>query len=418
MDVLLEKEGLVFGIVGEELAFEKEIFFDLSKMVRPAIMYLKMRGVERIAFYRDLEKPELIKFIELLVVPKDEMKKAIQESLSLAGVKHIVAGRLLKGAPVVEGDGQGAGQAASDVNESSFNQANQSLEKILNMEVIDHLAFRFSLNNVLEGMTAQHAEFLKLITLRRYDLGTFAHLLNVSILSMYFASRLGFSREVILDMGTAGLFHDMGKLYISRKVITKKERLTDEEFGQMRSHTVLGAQLLLKYVDSLGILPVVVAFEHHLRYNLSGYPKVAFEKKPHIASLIVCICDVYDALSERRGYKTDYPPDMIYDIMMKEKGTTFHPMLVDKFFEIIGVWPIGAIVALSDGRVAVVMGENEDDIRSPKVKIIHPEDNKEVIDLKSAKDKVKIERYLNPWKEGKDFLHLIESPFQKKAGLS
>src|SRR4030042_4565454 len=77
MAVLLEKEELVFGIVGEELAFEKEIFFDLSKMVKPAIMYLKLRGIDRIAFHRGLDKPELIKFIELLVVPKVEMKTDI-----------------------------------------------------------------------------------------------------------------------------------------------------------------------------------------------------------------------------------------------------------------------------------------------------------------------------------------------------
>jgi HD-GYP domain-containing protein (c-di-GMP phosphodiesterase class II) len=185
--------------------------------------------------------------------------------------------------------------------------------------------------------------------------------------------------------------------------------LTDEEFGRIRSHTVMGAQILLKYVDALGILPVVVAFEHHLKYDLNGYPKISFAQKPNIASLMVSICDVYDALSERRGYKADYPPDMIYGIMMKEKGTSFDPKLVDKFFEFIGVWPIGSIVALSDGRVAVVLDENSDDISSPKVEVVHPADKKEVINLKDTKGAIKVERYLNPWKEGKDFLHLIST---------
>lgn len=93
--------------------------------------------------------------------------------------------------------------------------------------------------------------------------------------------------------------------------------------------------------------------------------------------------------------------------MMKEKGTFFDPSLIDKFFEIVGVWPIGSIVSLSDGRVAVVRDENEDDIESPKVEVIHPQEQRELIDLHERKGSLKIEHFLNPWKEGKDFLHLV-----------
>jgi putative nucleotidyltransferase with HDIG domain len=405
---LAEREELVIGIVGEELAFEKEIFFDLSKLLKPTILYLKDRGMERIAFHRGLQREELSKFIEFLVAPKEEIKKDFQEHLSFAGIKNISAGKLQVSSGA-KAQGNQQSMLSASVYESSVAEASRSLESILNTEAIDHLAFRFAINNVLENLITQHRDFLKLITLRRYDLGTFAHLLNVSTLSMYFASKIGFSKDIVLDMGVAGLLHDIGKLYISRKVITKKDKLTDKEFAQMESHTVLGAELLLHYTDTLGILPVVVALEHHLRYNLSGYPKLAFPRKLHISSLIVCICDVYDALSERRGYKTDYPPDMIYNMMLKEKGTTFDPVLVDKFFAIVGIWPIGSIVALNDARVAIVIGENEDDVTSPKVRVIHPEDNKEAIDLKYTKDKINIERFLNPWKEGQEYLHLIES---------
>ncbi|MDD5237906.1 MAG: hypothetical protein PHU96_02980, partial [Candidatus Omnitrophica bacterium] len=176
---------------------------------------------------------------------------------------------------------------------------------------------------------------------------------------------------------------------------------------QIKRHPVLGADILLKYVASFGILPVVVSFEHHLKFDMTGYPKIPFLQKPHIASLIVSICDVYDALFQRRGYKLDYSPDMIYNVMIKEKGTTFEPLLLDKFFRLMGVWPVGSIVSLSNGSIAVVRDEHEDDIVSPKVEVIYPADRKEIIDLKERKDAIKIERFLNPWKEGKDFLHLI-----------
>jgi len=408
------REEIAIGIIGEELAFEKEIFFDLSRMVRPVILYLKSRGIERMVFYLGTEKEELVKFIEFLAAPKEEIKGDPQQILSLMGVKNITAGR-------VKAPTQGVLEKVKEpltplsVYESSSEKVSESLNSVLNLEAMDHLTLRFSLNNVMENLSTQYQELLKLATVKRHDLETFTHLLNVSILAMHFSSKLGLSKDAVLDIGVAALFHDIGKLYISRKVVTKAEALTEEEFAQIKSHTVLGAELLLKYVDTLGILPVVVAFEHHLKYDLSGYPKLAFAQKPNISSMIVSICDVYDALSERRGYKSDYPPDMIYNLMIKERGAGFEPDLVDKFFRIMGVWPIGSVVSLNDERVAVVIDENEDDISSPKVEVIHPIEKKEVIDLSLEKDRLRVAKFLNPWKEGRDYLHLIGAPQPKKA---
>ena len=272
---------------------------------------------------------------------------------------------------------------------------------------MDGLALKVAVNNIIENLETEYKQLLKLNTLKRYDLGTFAHLINVSVLSMYFSSKIGFSRETVLEIGLSALFHDIGKLYISRKIIRKPEHLSALESSFMESHTLLGSALILQYIDTIGIMPVVVSFEHHLKYDLSGYPKLAFPNGPHIVSQIVSICDTYDALSERRSYKADYPPDVIYNFMIRGKGTAYNPFLLDKFFQLIGVWPIGSIVALSDKRIAVVVEENQDKIFSPLVRIIYPQKEEGTVDLKNNNSGLKIERYLNPWKEGKDFLHLI-----------
>jgi len=412
-DALSERRLIAIGIIGEELAFEKEIFFDLSRMARPAILYLKSRGIERLDFHAGVEIEELAKFISFLIAPKEEAQGDPQEHLTLLGIKNITAGKVKT---AEEETAQKAREAIEPLSiyENSSQKVSQSVAGILNLETVDHLALKFSLNNVMENLTTQYKELLKLTTVKRHQLETFTHLLNVSILSMHFSSKLGFSKEVVLEIGIAALFHDIGKLYISEKIVKKTDRLTEEEFSQIKSHTVLGAELMLKYVPALGILPVAVSFEHHLKYDLSGYPKLAFAHKPHVASMIVSICDVYDALSARRGYKQDYPPDLIYNIMTKDRGTAFEPELVDRFFRIMGVWPIGSIVALSDGRVAVVTDENEDDVYSPKVEVIHPADKKEELDLKGQKENIKIARFMNPWKEGKEFLGLIGSAGPKK----
>jgi len=404
--ILKSQSELVFGIVNGELAYGKEIFFDLSKNLSLAIMRLQQKGVERISFYRGLEKKELAKFIEYLAAPKDEIKKEIEEFLIFSGVKNISAGR-------IKSDGASNKSASEDKDsrsnlyEASSQNVSRTLQDVLSDEGVDYLNLRFTLSTVMENLITNFEEFIKLTTIKRYNLGTFTHSLNVSILSMFFSSKLHFVKDDVLEIGIAALFHDLGKLHISNKIINKPGRLTDEEFAKMQSHTIIGAEVLLKHVNTLGILPVVVSYFHHLRFGSSGYPKLTFFKEPHVASMIVAICDVYDALYQKRNYKNNFSPDLIYDIMLKEREKVFDPKLLDKFFSMMGVWPVGAIVSLSDKRIAVVREQNEDDIWSPKVEVISPAEAKEKIDLKEKKGQLKIEFALNPWVEGKEYLALI-----------
>jgi putative nucleotidyltransferase with HDIG domain len=234
---------------------------------------------------------------------------------------------------------------------------------------------------------------------------TFSHLLNVSVLAMNFASHLGYKKDDCLDIGIAALFHDIGKIYVSRNILQKKEQLSAEEFEVIKSHTNLGAYMLLRYSETLGLLPLVVAFEHHRGCDGKGYPKLDFTCKPHPVSLLVAICDSYDALTQRRTYKRDYPPRMIYDIMMKERGAKLDSELVDRFFGVMGVWPNGTIVALSDSRIAIVRGQNAEDVFFPKVEIVGTGSQKQHVDLKVQG--LSIQHSLNPLAEGKDYVDLL-----------
>jgi len=176
----------------------------------------------------------------------------------------------------------------------------------------------------------------------------------------------------------------------------------------MKYHTTQGAEILVKYIDAVGRLPAVVSYEHHLRYDMKGYPRLAYPRKPHTASMIVSMCDVYDALAQRRSYKKDFPPKKIYNIMIAGKGTSFAPELIESFFRMLGVWPMGTIVSLSNKRIAMVQKTNDKDIFSPVVEVIHPQKNREVIDLSEEKFKLKITKSLNPFKEGKKYLKMIK----------
>jgi len=402
-DALSDRQDIVIGIVGDELACEKEIFFDLGKLLKPAILYLKERNIERLAFYRGLSKEELGKFIGVISGPKEEFKTDPQQLLAFAGIENISIGKLK--VVEIQTDGAELGPNLLSLYDFSIDKVAQVVSSVLNLEKVDPRVLKLSLNNIIDSLSIQRQELLKLATIKRYDAEAYVHMLNVAIFSMYFSSRLGFEKNEVLDIGVAALFHDIGKMYISRKTLHKPDKLSDQEFASIKSHTVLGAEFMFKYIDTLGILPVVVSFEHHLKYDSSGYPRIPLLRKQHPVSSIVAICDVYDALSQRRGYKQDYSPDLVYNIMNKDRGSAFDPVLLDKFFQFMGLWPIGSVVALNDGSIALVREENESDIRRPKIEIVSPVDKRRMVDL-IQEDGLSIERYLNPWKEGKEYLML------------
>jgi HD-GYP domain-containing protein (c-di-GMP phosphodiesterase class II) len=299
--------------------------------------------------------------------------------------------------------------------EGSVQTVSNALNVVLEKEEVDYLDLRFNILGIMEDFVGRHQELLNLVSVKRRDLVTFVHLLNVTLLAMFFASKLQFTKDDVLDLGIAALYHDVGKLYISLKVIQKESKLSEGEFLQVRNHPLLGARILEGYKDALGILPIVTCYEHHLRYDMTGYPKSPYARKPHPASMMISICDVYDALALKRSYKKDYPPEKIHELMMLEKGKIFEPQLLDKFFQFMGVWPVGTLAALSDGRVGIVRAVNESDIDRPSVQIIAPENVGEIVDLALRPD-VRILQSLNPQGEGAPYLPLIGIPAPPTPG--
>jgi HD-GYP domain-containing protein (c-di-GMP phosphodiesterase class II) len=402
---LAENREIVLGIIEGELAWEEEIYFELSQRLKSLVDFLQGCGINRIVFRPGLRPEELSKFIAFLTRPGKKRALDPQDSDELQGIENIKVGKLR--ARVA---GTGVDDSARERRiryRSSLEFASHSLRAVLNREEVDFLDLRFNILNVMENFMGRHQELLSLVSVKDKDLITFVHLLHVSVLSMSFAAKLGFAKDDVLDLGIAALFHDVGKLHISSEILKKKGKLADDEFTRIKEHPFLGSMILQGYQEALGILPAVVAFEHHLRFDRKGYPKVPYPRPPHAASLIVSICDVYDALSQKRSYKTDYPPDKVHEIMSLEKGTLFDPALFERFFQVIGAWPIGTIVILSDGRIAVVREVNEQDIFRPKVEIVHPEAAGEVIDLLETKGRLQIREALNPLGEGQEFLERV-----------
>jgi HD-GYP domain-containing protein (c-di-GMP phosphodiesterase class II) len=373
-EALENKTELIIGMLDEELACEEEIYFDLSRRLKPSILFLSERNIQKIYFHRALTKDELSQFISLLATfDKDKLKKDSQKILVLHGIRNIKTGKI-KEDSLFKIRGTDDWKALKKLYNSSIDTYASSIDSVLNQNKVDYIDLRFNLLNIMENFIGRHQEIMNLIQIKSKDLLTFVHLLNVSILAMHLSSKLGFSKDNVLDVGVAALFHDVGKIYISSQILTKKSKLSEKEFSKIRDHPVFGARILNEYTDTMGALPALVAFEHHIRYDLQGYPKVEYPKQPFIVSFMVSVCDVYDALAQRRTYKKDYPPNKIYEVMIKERGREI----------------------------------NERDIFRPKVEVIDPPGKKRFIDLQKDKSNIQIEAALNPFGEGKEFLEFIK----------
>ena len=164
---------------------------------------------------------------------------------------------------------------------------------------------------------------------------TYTHAINVSILAMALTEGLGLKEESVQAIGIAALLHDVGKLLIPREILHKPGALSTEEFGKIMQHPLYGAAYLAR-VEGLTPLAVLVALEHHRKYDTSGYPVLRDSgRRQHAASQIVAIADFYDALRSHRPYRHSLEMAEIIGIMQKDSGRGFNPVLLHRFSQLM-----------------------------------------------------------------------------------
>jgi HD-GYP domain-containing protein (c-di-GMP phosphodiesterase class II) len=154
---------------------------------------------------------------------------------------------------------------------------------------------------------------------------------NVCIMSLLLASQLKMTREQLVVVGLAGLLHDIGKVRVPHAIISKPAKLTPDEMEIVKRHTIYGAHIL-RDVPDISRLAMVVAFEHHAGFNLSGYPRIAAKKMPNLITRIVFVADCFDAMtSTRRLYRDPKRIDQALKEILDGAGTAFDPLLAKLF---------------------------------------------------------------------------------------
>jgi putative nucleotidyltransferase with HDIG domain len=210
---------------------------------------------------------------------------------------------------------------------------------------------------------------MALTALKKYDNYTFTHMVNVSALAMAQARSLNIEGPLLREFGFAALMHDIGKVNTPLEVLNKPDKLTKDEFDVMKRHVVDGAHILRRTPEMPALAPIV-AFEHHLKQDLSGYPEKIGSRKLNLCTMIVSIADVFDALRSTRAYRGALPTDRIRSIMAEQTNPAFNSALLKRFVNLMGLFPVGNLVRLNTDELAIVTAEHPSDPFRPQVKIL------------------------------------------------
>ncbi|MBC7895976.1 MAG: HD domain-containing protein [Cytophagaceae bacterium] len=214
---------------------------------------------------------------------------------------------------------------------------------------------------IVDQILNEETSLLGLTTIRDYDEYTFTHSVNVCIFSVALGRRLGLSKLQLYDLGLAALFHDLGKSRVPLSVLNKTDGLTDDDWRWLAAHPWLGVLALfhMRGQQELPYRAMVVAVEHHMKMDLTGYPKPIRPREQSIFSRIVAVADGFDAATSRRAYQTvPMSPAAVLAGMRDNPRRGMDPVVVKGFINLLGVFPVGTLVVLDTFELAIVHASN------------------------------------------------------------
>ena len=364
IDALQAAPSLVIGFVGDEVVVDAVRLPRGTATLIGFARDLREREIEKITLSRGLTREEVRSFVAALADRKSSVPLA--DRLLGNGVRHVTLGRV-----VVEdvSDDQAGIAAARRVYSTAVETAETLWQAAKAGDQPDPGAARKIIDGLARLVTQDRTSLMALTALKKYDNYTFTHMVNVSALAMAQARALNVEGALLREFGFAALMHDIGKVHTPLEVLNKPDKLTKEEFEIMKQHVVDGAHILRRTPEMPALAPIV-AFEHHLKQDLSGYPEKIGSRRLNLCTMIVSIADVFDALRSNRPYRQGLATSRIRAIMGEQDSPAFNQTLLKRFVNLMGLFPVGNLVRLTTDELAVVTAEHPTDPFRPQVKII------------------------------------------------
>lgn len=362
----LEIVGEYFYLNESRVRYSMEYLLNFDFLIRE----FKRRDLGSISINAPLTTEDLQLFVKAFLnasfsdSPYDALLQGIDkvDSLTLGPLKKIVE--------------EGEFDVRKLVKKTYFNAVSYTkgvINKIKSGERVNIKKAKRVVESMVDMILEEEELLVGMTAIKDYDEYTYHHSVNVSILSVALGQRLGLSRKALTDLGLVALFHDIGKMEVPPEILNKPTNFSDEEWRIVKKHPFWGVRAILKLkgLDATSIRTAIVAFEHHLNYDMSGYPKISRHLELDFYSKIVSLADQYDAMTSSRVYsRVPMAPDKALSIMLERAGSQLDPLIFKFFINMIGVFPIGTLVLLDSKELGLVYGGNTMFQDRPRVLII------------------------------------------------
>ncbi len=226
-----------------------------------------------------------------------------------------------------------------------------------------------SVNAILDEIAANPNVLVGLNDVRSYDSYTFGHCINVCVLSVMMGTKFGLHELDLRQLAIGAILHDLGKIAIPEHILKKPGPLDDSEMQEMQNHSNYGWQVLRQHPE-LSLNSAHVAYQHHERPNGQGYPRGLKADAIMVNARICGIADAYDAMTSERIYKPAMTPKQALGVIENLKGVQFDASLVDVFTQCVAPYPVGCLVQLNQGELAMVVDIHHDHREQPVVQVL------------------------------------------------
>jgi HD-GYP domain-containing protein (c-di-GMP phosphodiesterase class II) len=366
--VKLELREEFFYINEYRLRYSLEYLLNFDFLIRE----FRKRTLGSVVFKSEVKAKDINIFISSLVTATSagEPFEAIKDGM--AGVGAIDIGRLRK---VIQ-DGSLDLDPRRMVKKTYFKAVSCTRSIISNLKSGKRVNIKKAkrvVESIVDLLIEEEQLLLGMTAIKDYDEYTYFHSVNVSILSISLGQRIGLNRKMLTELGLVALFHDSGKMEIPSEILNKPTNLTEDEWKIIKKHPIWGVSALLKlrHLEPITIRSAIVAFEHHMHFDFSGYPKVRKVYDLDFFGRIVSLADQYDAMTSSRIYsRIPMSPDKALSVMMERAGTQLDPLLFKFFTNMVGIFPIGTLVLLNTREMGFVYGSNQLFASRPQVMII------------------------------------------------
>ncbi|MCL1925528.1 MAG: HD-GYP domain-containing protein [Syntrophorhabdaceae bacterium] len=337
---------LVLTVVDDTLVLEGVPIFHLTSSLELFLARLGSIGVPALVFEKEMTTEDLERFMLFLHETKEQglSTEAIKERLSVAGIKHIY---------VTEREDTDDFANAQKVYNNAISVVAKALNDVRNGQIPDGASCESAVREI-NGMLLRNRDAMLALTLiKNFDEYTYNHSVNVSVLALAVTENLGLPEQSRINVGVAGLLHDIGKTQLALDLIQKPGTLTISEYEEIKKHPEAGFVILEKMTN---IQPETCSLvrEHHMRFDRAGYPTPDPGAPPHPYSQVIAVADCYDALTSTRSYQKARTPQNAIEIMRKLSGKSLDPDLVTLLERSLGIYPIGTLLRLNTMEVGIV----------------------------------------------------------------